>query len=142
MIKTSNHLTPRDKQALAVFFGITLMSSLYFASGILVTYVSSPGAIEKGFTVRVLGLQNHAMAEQLSAALQSQRQLPAVIETAPTGQGYLLKVGPLKRLSDAESLANDLHNSGYGIVRIVENCGPGISDCNQDQQNPISGQRR
>jgi hypothetical protein len=148
MIKALSHLTIRDKQALAIFFGIALMAAIYFASGILVTYVSSPaGAMEmakdgNGFTVRVLGLQTFAAAQQLSAALQDQRRVPAVIEAAPTGQGYLLKVGPLKKRSDAETLTNDLHNWGVSIVRIVQNCGPGIGDCNQSQQNPPSDQRK
>src|SRR5262249_32000385 len=89
----------------------------------------------KGFTVRVLGLQTFALAEQLSAALQDQRRVPAVIEAAPTGQGYLVKIGPLVKRSDAETIVDDLHNSHYSIVRIVQNCGPGISDCGQNQQS-------
>ncbi len=149
MIKAWSQLTTRDKRALAVFFGTALVCALYFASGILVTYVSQPaGAMEvakdgKGFTVRVLGLQTFAAAEQLSAALRDQRRVPAVIEAAPANQGYLLKIGPLARRSDAETLTKDLHNSGYSIVRIVQNCGPGINDCDQSQRstsNPPSAQ--
>ncbi len=141
MIKSLEHLTSRDKQALAIFIGIVLLCSFYFASGILVTYVSQPAdAMEvakdgRGFTVRILGLQTFTLAEQLSAALQDQRHVPAVIEAAPTGQGYLIKVGPLVKRSDAETLTDDLRNSGYSVVRIVQNCGPGISDCGQNQQS-------
>ncbi|MGH9852215.1 MAG: hypothetical protein ACREBD_20445 [Blastocatellia bacterium] len=141
MIKALSYLTTRDKQALAVFFGIALMCSLYFASGILVTYVSQPaGAMEvakngNGFTVRVLGLQTFAAAQQLSAALQDQRGVPTEIEAAPASQGYLLKVGPLVKRSDAETLTNDLHNSGYSLVRIAQDCPPGTGDCNQSRQS-------
>src|SRR5262245_54180500 len=97
MIKALNNLTSRDKQALAIFAGLALLCSFYFASGILVTYVSEPaGSMEvakdgKGFTVRVLGLQTFALAEQLSAAVRDQRHVPAVIEAAPASQGYLIK---------------------------------------------------
>lgn len=144
MIKSLEHLTSRDKRALAIFIGLALLCSFYFASGILVTYVSQPGDVMevakdgRGFTVRVLGLQTFTLAEQLSAALREQRRVPAVIEEAPANQGYLIKVGPLVKRSDAEALTYDLHNSGYSIVRIVQNCGPGISDCGQNQQ-PLSG---
>jgi len=140
MIKSLEHLTSRDKRALAIFAGLALLCSFYFASGILVTYVSQPAdAMEvakngRGFTVRVLGLQTFTLAEQLSTALQDQRRVPAVIEAAPASQGYLIKIGPLVRRSDAETLTNDLHNSGYSVVRIVQNCGPGISDCGPSQQ--------
>lgn len=140
MIKSLEHLTSRDKRALAIFVGLALLCSFYFASGILVTYVSQPaGAMEvakdgRGFTVRVLGMQTFDLAERLSAALRDQRRVPAVIEAAPAGEGYLIKVGPLVKRSDAETLTNDLYNSGYSLVRIVQNCGPGISDCGQNQQ--------
>jgi hypothetical protein len=139
MIKALSYLTTRDKQALAVFFGIALMCSLYFASGILVTYVSQPAGVMEvakdgnGFTVRVLGLQTYAAAQQLSAALQDQRRVPTAIEAAPASQGYLLKVGPLVKRADAETLTNDLRNSGYNLVRIVQDCPPGIDDCNQNR---------
>jgi hypothetical protein len=139
MIKALSYLTTRDKQALAIFFGIALTCSLYFASGILVTYVSQPAGVMEvakdgnGFTLRVLGLQTYAAAQQLSAALQDQRRVPTVIEAAPASQGYLLKVGPLVKRTDAETLTNDLHNSGYNLVRIVQDCPPGTGDCNQNR---------
>jgi hypothetical protein len=140
MLKSLEHLTSRDKRALAIFVGLTLLCSFYFASGILVTYVSQPAeAMEvakdgRGFTVRVLGVQTYELAERLSAALRDQRRVPAVIELAPAGQGYLIKIGPLVKRSDAETLTNDLHNSGYNLVRIVQSCGLGIGDCGQSQQ--------
>jgi hypothetical protein len=62
--------------------------------------------------------------------------VPAEIETAPTGQSFLIKVGPLVKLSDAETLMNKLRASHNSVVRIVRNCGPGINDCGQDQQSP------
>jgi hypothetical protein len=144
MINALSHLTIRDKRALAIFFGFALMASLYFASGILVTYVSSPtGALElardgKGFTVRVLGLQTFTAAEQLSTALQEQRRVPAVIEGAPTNQGYLVNIGPLANRADAEGLTNELKSSGYVIVRIIEHCDPGEGDCNRSGQLPAN----
>src|SRR5262245_66001514 len=114
MIKALNHLTNRDKQALAVFVGLAILCSFYFASGILVTYVSQPaGAMDvakdgKGFTVRVLGLQTFEMAKQLSDEIESRHGIPAEVEALPTGQGFLIKVGPLVKLSDAEPVVNDL----------------------------------
>ncbi len=144
MLKSLEHLTSRDKRALAIFVGLTLLCSFYFASGILVTYVSQPAeAMEvakdgRGFTVRVLGVQTYELAERLSAALRDQRRVPAAIELAPAGQGYLIKIGPLVKRSDAETLTNDLRNSGYNLVRIVQSCGPGISDCGQSQQTQSS----
>ncbi|MGH9855532.1 MAG: SPOR domain-containing protein [Blastocatellia bacterium] len=139
MIKALDHLTSRDKQALAIFAGLAMLCSFYFASGILVTYVSQPAeAMEvakdgKGFTVRVLGLQTFASAERLGAELQGQYGVPAMIEAAPTGQGFLIKIGPLVKGSDAETLKDKLRDNHHSIVRIVQNCGPGISNCAQDQ---------
>lgn len=136
MRKALEHLNARDKQALAIFFALALLCSLYFASGVLVSYVSSPTvAMEpardgRGFTVRVLGLQTFAAAEQLSAALRDQRRVAAIIEAAPVNQGYLVKVGPLAKREAAEALTSELHNSGYSVVKIVEHCGPGMNDCN------------
>lgn len=134
MIKALQHLTSKDKLALAVFLALSLLCSLYFASGILVTYVSSPaGALEMsrdgtGFTVRVLGLTFPA-AEQLSTALQDQRQVKAAIENAPGNQGYQVKVGPLTKREAAENLTTELHSHGYDAVKIVQSCAPGIADC-------------
>jgi SPOR domain len=142
MIEAFSNLTSRDKRALAIFVGLVVACSLYFASGVLVSYVSGPAeALEvakdgKGFTVRVLGLQTLASAERQSAELRNRYGVPAEIEAAPTGQSFLIKVGPLAKLSDAETLMNNLRTSHNSIVRIVRNCGPGISDCGQDQQSP------
>ncbi|MEP7342294.1 MAG: hypothetical protein ABI977_31490 [Acidobacteriota bacterium] len=134
MIKALNHLTSKDKLALAIFLSLALLCSVYFASGILVTYVSSPAnALEMskdgtGFTVRVLGLTFPA-AEQLSTALQDQRRIKAAIENAPGNQGYLVKIGPVTHREAAEDLTTELKNSGYGVVKIVQNCVPGVADC-------------
>lgn len=142
MIRALNNLTIRDKRALAIFAGIALLCSLYFASGILVTYVSSPAnefEIARdgtGYTVRVLGLQTYAAAEQLGTALLEQRQVQSKIEAIPANQGYVLKVGPFVRREAAETMTSELHNSGYNIVNIVENCAPG-SDCDRGTQNAI-----
>lgn len=140
MIVALSHLTSRDKRALAIFVGLVGVCSLYLASGKLVAYVSqSNETLEvakdgKGFTVRVLGLQTMALAEQQRDELRNRYGAPAEIELAPTGQSFLIKVGPLARLSDAEILMNKLRTSHNSIVRIVRNCGPGISDCGADQQ--------
>src|SRR5215475_3200105 len=142
MIEALRRLTSRDKVALAIFAGLVAAGSFYFASGPLVSYFSQPAeALEmakdgKGFTVRVLGLQTLASAERQSAELRNRYGVPAEIEAAPTGQSFLIKLGPLARLSDAESLMNYLRTSHNSVVRIVRNCGPGISDCGQDQQSP------
>jgi len=142
MIEALSHLTSRDKRALVIFAGLVAVCSLYFASGVLVSYVSRPAeALEvakdgKGFTVRVIGLQTLASAERQSAELRDRYGVPAEIDAAPTGQSFLIKVGPLVKLSDAEALMNKLLTSHNSVVRIVRNCGPGINDCGQDQQSP------
>lgn len=136
MIKSLKHLSARDKQALAIFFGLALVCALYFASGILVTDVStSAGAMEvakdgRGFTVSVSGLQTYVAAERLKVALQDQRHVPAAIEAAPVSNGYLLKIGPLAKRADAETLTTDLYTSGYSGVKITENCPPGTAGNN------------
>jgi hypothetical protein len=142
MIESFSHLRSSDKRALAIFAGLVAACSIYFARGVLVSYVSGPAeALEvakdgKGFMVRVLGLQTLASAERQSAQVRNRYGVPAEVEAAPTGQSFLIKVGPLAKLSDAETLMNNLRASHNSIVRIVRNCGPGISDCGQDQQPP------
>jgi hypothetical protein len=159
MIVALSHLTSRDKRALAIFVGLVGVCSLYLASGKLIAYVSqSNETLEvakdgKGFTVRVLGLQTQALAEQQRDELRKRYGAPTEIEVAPTGQTFLIKVGPLAKLSDAEILMNKLRTSNNSIVRIVRNCGPGISDCGADQplqpgepfdpnSNPIQDEER
>lgn len=143
MIKALRLLNSRDKLALAVFFSLALLCAVYFASGILVTYVSSPGgAFEMskdgtGFTVRIFGFQTFSAAEQLSNALMEQRKVKATIETAPASQGYLVKVGPLAKREAAEQLTSELHNSGYSAVKIAQNCAPG-TDCPPDSIAPAN----
>ena len=85
MLNALRLLNSRDKLVLAVFFSLALLCALYFASGILVTYISSPaGALEMskdgtGFTVRVYGFSTYSAAEQLSNALLEQRKVKATI---------------------------------------------------------------
>jgi len=144
MIEASSRLMDRDKWALAIFAGLVGACSFYFASGKMVAYLSqSRETLEvakdgKGFTVRVLGLQTLALAEQRSEELRNRYGAPVEIEAAPTGQSFLIKVGPLAKLSDAEILMNKLRTSHNSIVRIVRNCGPGIGDCDQDRQSPMA----
>ena len=156
MINALNHLTSRDKLALWIFAGMAMLCSFYFASGILVTYVSQPAeAMEeakdgKGFTVRVLGLQTFESAEGLSVEMQGKYGVPTKIDAGPAGQGYLVIIGPLAKSADAETLKNALQNKRH-IVRIIQNCGPGIVDCaptrplnrgasSNPHANPTSGQ--
>jgi hypothetical protein len=147
-IRALNNLTARDKLALAVFFATALLCSLYFASGILVTYVSPPSnpfEMAKdgtGFTVRVLGLQSYHSAEQLSVALREQRRIDAVIEAVPSNQGYLVIIGPLARREAAEMLTDELHNSGYSVVKIIENCPTGKNCSPSGSGSRNSGQRK
>lgn len=142
MFEALSHLTSRDKRALAIFFGVVAAFTLYLSPGALITQVSHPvEALEvakdgKGFTVRVLGLQTLASAERQSAELRDRYGIPVEIEAAPTGQSFLIKVGPLVKLSDAETLMSNLRTSQNSIVRIVRNCGPGIGDCDQNHQSP------
>jgi hypothetical protein len=141
MIEALSRLTSKDKRALAIFVGLVGACSVYFASGALMTYVSQSGeTLEvakdgKGFTVRVLGLQTLALAERQSEELRNRYGAPAEVEAAPTGQSFLIKVGPFVKLSDAETLMNKLRSSHNSIVRIVRNCGPGVKDCGPDQQS-------
>ena len=135
MLKALRHLNSKDKLALAVFLSLAALCTLYFASGILVTYVNSSDTAlvmskdGTGFTVRILGFQTFKAAEQLSTALQEQRQVKAVIENAPSNQGYQVKVGPVTKREAAETLTDELRNSGYGVVKIIQNCAPGVADC-------------
>jgi len=156
MINPLNHLTSRDKLALSIFAGMAMLCSFYFAGGILVTYVSQPAeAMEeakdgRGFTVRVLGLQTLESAEGLMVELQGKFGAPTKIDAAPAGQGYLVIVGPLAKSVDAETVKNFLQNKRH-IVRIIQNCGPGIVDCaptrplhggasSNRNSNPVSSQ--
>jgi hypothetical protein len=156
MINALNHLTSRDKLALSIFAGMAMLCSFYFASGILVTYVSQPAeAMEEakdgqGFTIRVLGLQTFEAAEELSVELQGKYGVSTKIDAGPAGQGYLVIVGPLAKSADAETIKNALQNKRH-IVRIIQNCGPGIVDCaptrslhgsapSNPNSNPASGQ--
>lgn len=139
MIKALRHLNSRDKLALTVFFSLALLCTLYFASGILVTYISSSAApleMSKdgtGFTIQVPGFQSKPSAERLVAELKNQHNLVAEINSDSTSSGYLLKIGPLTKLEGADYLRDELLKSGYTGVKIVQNCAPGIADCNPTQ---------
>ena len=134
MIKALRNPTRRDKRALAVFFGVALLCAIYFASGILVSYVSPPADyIEmakdgRGTLVEIANIPTFETALQLSNALLEQRRLQAVIEISPTGFGYLLRIGPVVRRSMAERLANELQSTGYERITIRESC-PDGGDC-------------
>jgi hypothetical protein len=144
MSEASSRLTSRDKRALAIFAGLVGACSFYFVSGKLISYLSQPNeALEvakddKGFTVRVIGLRTKALAEQQSEELRNRYGAPVEIEASPAGESFLIKIGPLAKLSDAEILMNKLRASNNSIVRIVRNCGRGISDCDKDQQSPLA----
>lgn len=143
MLNALRLLNSRDKLVLAVFFSLALLCALYFASGILVTYISSPAeALEMskdgtGFTVRVYGFSTYSAAEQLSNALLEQRKVKATIEPAPGTQGYLVKVGPLTKREAADQLSAELRDSGYGTIKIAQYCAPG-ADCPPDSTVPLN----
>lgn len=132
MFKALDHLKSRDKHALAAFLGLALLCFLYFASGILVTYVSSPDqtatATNKGFIVQVFGFQTHSAAEKLSAALRD-RSLTVEIESDPVVQGYMIKVGPIATRTDAQNLLAELQQAEYKRVNLMELCPPGTPGC-------------
>lgn len=143
MIKAIRHLNKRDRRALAAFFGIALLCTIYFASGILVTYVSpaiddfEPAPDGSGFTVRVYGLQNYNAADQLKSAVKEQRRVKAEIEADPADLSYLVNIGPLLKRSAAETLLGELQASGYSLAKIVDNC-PGGGDCDPGKSRPAS----
>ena len=146
MIKALRHLNSRDKLALAVFFSLALLFALYFASGILVTYISSSAApleMSKdgtGFTVQVPGFQSKPSAERLVAELKNQHNIAAEIVSDSASSGYMVKIGPLTKLEGADYLRDELLKSGYNLVKIVQNCAPGIADCNPTQLPATSNQ--
>ncbi|MBK6795803.1 MAG: SPOR domain-containing protein [Acidobacteria bacterium] len=146
MIKAIRHLTKRDRLALAAFFGIVLLCTVYFASGILVTYVSPAGdgfeaAPEgTGYTVRVYGLQTYSAADQLKTAIKEQRQILAEIEADPADLSYLVNIGPLLKRTAAETLINELQTSGYNLAKIIDNCPQG-ADCPPVASSPKPSQR-
>lgn len=125
--------------ALVVFFSLALICTLYFASGILVTYISSSAAqleMSKdgtGFTVQVPGFQSIPSAERLVSELKNQHNIFAEISSDSSSSGYMVKIGPLTKLEGADYLRDELHKSGYSAVKIVQNCAPGIADCNPTQ---------
>lgn len=139
MFKALRHLNSRDKLALLAFFSLALLCSLYFASGILVTYISSSAAqleMSKdgtGFTIQVPGFQSIPSAERLVSELRTQHNLAADISSDSTSTGYMVKIGPLTKLEGADYLREELLKSGYSVVKIVQNCAPGIADCNPTQ---------
>ncbi|MGH9800406.1 MAG: SPOR domain-containing protein [Blastocatellia bacterium] len=139
MFKALRNLNSRDKLALTVFFSLALLCTLYFASGILVTYISSSAAqleMSKdgtGFTVQAHGLQSKTSAEQLVSELKNQHNVTAEIVSDSVSSGYMVKIGPLTKLDGADYLRDELHKSGYSVVKIVQNCAPGIADCNPTQ---------
>ena len=134
MFKALKNPTRRDKRALAVFFGVALLCAVYFASGILVSYVSPPADyIEmardgQGMVVEIANIPTFDSALQLSNALTEQRKLQSVIEVSPTGFGYMLRIGPVTRRSMAERLATELQTTGYDRITIRESCPQG-EDC-------------
>lgn len=148
MIKALRHLNSRDKLALTIFFSLALLFTLYFASGILVTYISSSAApleMSKdgtGFTLQVPGFQSKPSAERLVTELLNQYKVAAGIESDPASQGYLVKIGPLTQHEGAKYLSDELNNLGYRVVNIVQNCSPGVADCRPSQlptQNQPAG---
>jgi hypothetical protein len=152
MYKALKNPTARDNRALAVFFGISLLCAIYFASGILVSYVSPPSDLVemardgKGALLEVTNLPSYDVALQISQQLR-QRQLESTIDFAPTSNGYVLRIGPLTQRSMAERLADEMRKNGYDQIGIREGC-PGGSDCppeskvETDSDNPAPSDKR
>ena len=136
MLKALRNPTARDNRALAVFFGISLLSAIYFASGILVSYVSPPSDFVemardgKGFLIEVTNLPGYDAALQMSQQLRL-RQIESTIDFAPTNNGYVLRIGPLARRSMAERMAGELRQNGYDQISLRESC-PDGSDCTSE----------
>jgi len=134
------NLTVKDKRALAVFFGIALVSAIYFASGILVTYVSSPAGVMEmatsgdGYTLHIYGFQSYADAQSLVNQVRNQRHLQTDVEPLSSAAGagatgrFLVKIGPLARQDQAEALKTELLNADYRSVEITKECLSG-ADC-------------
>ena len=143
-LRAFKNLTLRDLRALGLFLGITLICTFYFLCGILVTYVpsstSAKSPVREGYTVWVLGFKNYESAQLLSRALVNERKIQAIVEPLPS-DGYLVKIGPFIKLEAAEMLTSELHNSGYDLVKILENCSPG-NNCIPIQPGSVSTQRK
>ncbi|MCI0664195.1 MAG: hypothetical protein L0220_24315 [Acidobacteria bacterium] len=138
-LRAFKNLTLRDLRALGVFLGIALLCTFYFLSGIMVTYVpsstSAVSPVREGYTVWVLGFKTYESAELLSSALVIERRIQAMVEPVPYN-GYLVKIGPFIQLETAVMLTSELQDSGYDLVKILENCPPG-NNCTPKQ--PGSG---
>ncbi|MEY4167210.1 MAG: hypothetical protein RIR52_1034 [Acidobacteriota bacterium] len=137
MFNALRNPTARDNRALAVFFGIALLCAIYFASGILVSYVSSPSEyVEmardgKGVLIEVSGLESYETALQVRRTLEP-RQLQSTIDFSPTSNGYVLRIGPVATRSMAEQLAGELKENGYEQIGLRESC-PGGGDCAEEK---------
>ncbi|MFM8396124.1 MAG: hypothetical protein ACKOB4_19560 [Acidobacteriota bacterium] len=146
MFKALKNLTAADKRALAVFFGIALSCAIYFASGILVSYVS-PRAdyVElatdgRGTMVEISNIPTYDAAIQVGNKLKEERRLESSIDFSPTGFGYILRVGPVAQRAMADRLVSDLRNTGYDQITLREVCPEG-QDCGRPSGDG-SGSRR
>ncbi|MEY3284213.1 MAG: hypothetical protein RIR86_2226 [Acidobacteriota bacterium] len=134
VLKALKNLTAADKRALAVFFGIALVCAIYFASGILVSYVSPPAdyvelaADGRGTMVEISSIPTYDAAIQISNNLKAERRLEASIDFSPTGFGYILRVGPVARREMADRLADELKETGYDQITLRDVCPEGV-DC-------------
>jgi hypothetical protein len=134
VFKALNNLTAADRRALAIFFGIALICAIYFASGILVSYVSPPADfIElatdgKGTMVEISNIPTYDSAIQISKNMKEDRRIESTVDFSPTGFGYILRIGPVVQREMAERLADDLKSTGYDQITLREVC-PGGLDC-------------
>jgi len=134
VLKALKNLTAADKRALAVFFGIAIVCAIYFASGILVSYVSPPADyVElatdgRGTMVEISSIPTYDAAIQISNNLKAERRLESSIDFSPNGFGYILRVGPVARREMADRLADDLKETGYDQITLRDVCPEGI-DC-------------
>lgn len=127
VISKFTNVKARDWRAAAVFFAAALFSSIFFASGILVTYVSPKPSLEaapgeKGYMVRVTGFMTLAAAEQLRDAIKNQRSIDTTVEDTHLTDGFVVKVGPFAMRDDATHLKNELNDRGYYTIKVDEEC--------------------
>lgn len=149
MFKALRNLTLADKRALAVFFAIAFICAIYFASGILVSYVSPPAdlleiaANGKGTMVEISNIPSYDSATQIGSKIREIRRIDSNIEYSPTGFGYIIRVGPFTRREMAEQLANELKSVFNNLITLREVCpvGPNCPPSGRESTDERRGER-
>jgi len=124
-MKLLSNLTVKDKRALMLYLAIVLLCATFFAAGIFIGYstpqsyaANGAGRPMAGFIVRVMGLDSAEAANELSAALRTQKRINTVVETGSGARGHVVKVGPLATRTQADDLSLALRNAGYSAVTV------------------------